>query len=89
MVSEMTPEQMDEWDAMDRIIPIGTEKICWVQAMGFAALMDRIAEAMGEKNAKPIKPKAFIPWLKKKKKKKPKYINPNAMAAMFRMAVDR
>jgi hypothetical protein len=73
---------------MDRIIPFGDEKICWVLAMGFAALMNRIAAAAGDKDAKPIKPKDFIYWAQKKKKK-PKYINPNAMAAMFRMAVDR
>lgn len=87
MLSEMTPEQMDEWDAMDRVIPIGTEKICWVLATGFAAIMDRIAEAMGDKNAKPVKPKSFIPWLKKSPKKKSKYVNPNAAAAAFLMAV--
>jgi hypothetical protein len=50
--------------------------------------MNRIAAAAGDKDAKPIKPRDFIYWAQKKKKK-PKYINPNAMAAMFRMAVDR
>lgn len=88
MLLEIPPEVMDGWDAMDRVVPIGDEKICWTLAMGFAALMDRIAEATGDKNAKPIKPKAFIPWLKKKKPK-PEYVNPNAMATAFSMAVNR
>jgi hypothetical protein len=88
MLSEMTPEQFDEWIAMNRIIPFGDEKICWVLAMGFAALMDRIAAATGDKNVKPVSPKQFIPWLKKKKTK-PKYVNPNAAAAAFLMAVNR
>lgn len=72
---------------MDRIVPYGDEKICWVLALVGAALMNRIAAAAGDKDAKPVKPKDFIYWAQKKKKKKPKYINPNAMAAMFRMAV--
>jgi hypothetical protein len=88
MLDEMTPEQMDEWAAMDRIIPIGTEKLCWVMATGFAALMNRIAAATGSKDTPEVMPKKFIPWLnRKKKKKKPKYVNPNAMAAAFKMAV--
>jgi hypothetical protein len=87
MLEGMTPEKFDEYVAMDRIIPFGDEKICWVLAMGFAALMDRIAAAVGDKDAKPINPKKFIPWIKQKKKSK--YVNPNAAAAAFKMAVNR
>lgn len=87
MLNGMTPEQFDELVAIDRIVPFGDEKICWVLAMGFAALMDRIAVATGDKNAKPTRPKAFIPWLKKKPK--PKYVSPNAAAAAFLMAVNK
>jgi hypothetical protein len=71
---------------MDRIIPYGDEKICWVLAMGFAALMNRIAAAAGGKDVPEVKPKDFIYWAQRKKKK-PKYTNPNAMAAAFKMAV--
>jgi hypothetical protein len=87
-LSEMPPEQFDEYVAMDRISPFGNEGIYWVLATGFAALMDRIAEASGDKNTKPVRPKAFIPWLKKKKPKL-KYVSPNAAAAAFKMAVNR
>jgi hypothetical protein len=88
-LDETSPEKFDELVAMDRIVPFGDEKICWVLAMGFAALMDRIAAACGDKDAKPIKPSVFIPWARKKQKTKPKYVNPNMAAAAFLMAVNR
>jgi hypothetical protein len=84
----MPPEQFDEYVAMDRIVPFGDEKICWVLASGFAALMNQIAAAAGGKDLKPINPRVFISWAKKPKKKK-KYVNPNAAAAAFLMAVNR
>lgn len=87
MLEAMPSEKFDELIAMDHIVPFGDEKICWVLALGFAALMDRIAAVAGNKDVKPVDPKAFIPWLKKKKKRQ--YINPNAMAAAFKMAVNR
>jgi hypothetical protein len=87
MLSEMTPEQMDDWDAMNQVVPIGTEKVCRVLSIGFAAILDRIAWAMGNTDAKPTKPDKFIPW--GKKKPKPKYVSPNAAAAAFKMAVNR
>lgn len=86
---EIPPEVMDGWEAMNRIVPLGDEKICWVLAAGFAALMNQIAWASGAKDFKPVKPRDFIPWLKKTKKPKPKYVSPNAAAAAFLMAVNR
>jgi hypothetical protein len=49
-------------------------------------LMNRIAAAAGGKDVPEVKPKDFIYWAQRKKKK-PKYTNPNAMAAAFKMAV--
>jgi hypothetical protein len=73
---------------MDRIVPFGDEKICWVLAMVGAAIMNRIAAASGGKDVPEVRPRDFIYWAQKKKKK-PKYTNPNAMAAAFKMAVNR
>lgn len=92
MLLEMTPEEMDGWAAMDRVLPIGDEKVCWVLARGFALLVNRLNRlcfAWGVKDLKEAKPKDFIPWIAKKKKKKSKYMNPNAAAAAFLMAMNR
>lgn len=78
----MPPEQFDEYVAMDRIVPFGDEKICRVLSIGFAALMDQIAWAVGATDAKPVNPSNFIPWMKRPKVK-PKYFNPAAMSAFL------
>lgn len=89
MLSDMTPEQMEEWIAMDRIIPLGDEKLAWVLANVGAALVSRLnllCQAWGIKDLKDAKPRDFIPWLKKKKAKR-KQVNPNQAVAMVRSAV--
>lgn len=88
----MTPEKFDEYVAMDRIVPFGDEKLCWTLANAAAAVCSRLniiaAGTSGAKELKDLKPKDFIPWLKKKKQTaKDKFLNPNAMAAAFKMAV--
>jgi hypothetical protein len=93
MLSEMTPEQFDEYAAMDRIIPYGDEKICWVLANGFAAMVNRLdiilKQWCGVNDLPKTTPSSFIPWKKKKSNKKPEYVNPNQAAAIFSMAVNR
>lgn len=83
----------EEYMAMDRILPFGDEKICWVLANGFAAVIDRLNLLATDRRAKEppdAKPQDFIPWMKKKtKKKRPGYVNPNAAALAFRVAVSR
>jgi hypothetical protein len=91
-MDSISSEAFDELVAMNEIIPFGDEKVCRVLALGFAAMVMRLDIILRRwcemKDLPKITPDSFIPWSKKKKKKpKSKYVNPNAMATAFKMAV--
>jgi hypothetical protein len=95
-VDGMTPEEFDEYVEMDDIEPFGDGKLAWVMAMGFAAICNRLAETCinGGEGFKPVKPKQFIPWIRKSKAVKPKreesgHMNPNQAAAIFQLMAGR
>jgi hypothetical protein len=88
MVDGMTPEQFDELVAMDRILPFGDEKVCWILANGFAHLANTIYRAWGIKDYPVTNPRDFIPW-KKPKKAKDSYMNPNQQAQVFQVWASR
>lgn len=86
----MPPEKFAEYLAMDQLLPFGDEKLCWVLAVGFAAIHSRLntlASSWGAKDLPELNPRDFIPWKKKAKQKG--YTNPNAAAAAFRASMGR
>jgi hypothetical protein len=67
MLSEMTPQQMNEIAAYDRISPIGIEKVCRTIARGFATLFNMFAK----EGAEPFDPAQLMPWVERSQQRKP------------------
>lgn len=93
MLSEVTPEEFDDWMEMDQIIPIGMDKVCDVLAAGFAAVCNYIQSTSLAANGdmKAVEPKHFLYWKrnrKTKRKRQREFVSPNEAAMMFKTAVD-
>lgn len=82
---------MDRWEAMDRIIPFGDEKLCWVMANGFSLMIQRLNVILKRwcevEDPPDVQASDLLTWMKhnKRKKHKPKdpYMNPNQVAQVF------
>lgn len=89
-LSELTPDDFNGWWEMENLIPFGEEKLAWVFAAGLALLANiSLATApFGIGEVKEIvKPRDLIPWMRKKKREQPEYVNPNQAVAMVTKAM--
>lgn len=92
----ITSEQFDEWVEFDQI-RVDLEKIALENAMGYAAILNRLkliceSSLVGYKNVPDAKPTDFIFWQKSPAKKKPRrkesgYVSPNAGLLAVRAAI--